>query len=104
MYLNLFFLLVVSCAILRSSKAKVTSIMSSQTFAQVNSLSLEMLDPPRASRAMHSTLCSNLKLTKKVLTVNLLSEMVRLGIGTNEVENYAFKMSKQSVRKGRNVT
>ena len=28
MYLNLFFLLVVSCAILRSSKAKVTSIMS----------------------------------------------------------------------------
>ena len=76
--------------------------MSREAFAHIHQLSLDLSDPRWASWVMHNTLCSNLKLTRKVLTENLLTKMMRLGVGTNEVEIYARRMSKQNVRKGRN--
>ena len=48
---------------------------------------------------MHNLLISNLKLTKNVATSNLLRKMLKLGIGTNEVELYSKICSSQSSRK-----
>ena len=76
--------------------------MSREAFAHIHQLSLDLSDPRWASWVMHNNLCSNLKLTRKVLTVNLLTKLMRLGVGTNEVAIYASKMAKQNVRRGRN--
>ena len=70
-----------------------------QTFAFMKRLSLETVDPPRSYQAMHSVLISNIKLTKTQLTVNLLKKLLRLGIGTNEVEKYSSICGSQSVRR-----
>ena len=85
----------------RSNKSNPT--MYSETFAQLRSLSLMLADPERADRAMHDLLCSNIKLSRRVLTRNLLRNLMHLGVGTNEVENYVEKMCKNNVRKGRNA-
>ena len=62
--------------------------MLSQTFAQIRNLSNQLPDPIRADRAMHQLLCTNVKLTRKVLTKNLLKTMMKKNIGTNDVEKY----------------
>ena len=75
--------------------------MSSPTFAHIHNLSLDLQNPAQGSRAMHTFLCKNIKLTRKVLTKDLLSKLVVIGVGTNVVENYVKKMSKQNVKPGR---
>ena len=52
---------------------------------------------------MHDLLCTNIKLTRRVLTKNVLKRIMNLNVGTNEVEKFAASVSKQNVRKGRNV-
>ena len=70
----------------------IQTIMSSQTFALIRNLSYQLPDPPRADRAMHQLLCVNLKLTRKVLTKNLIRMIIKKDIGTNEVENFVRNM------------
>ena len=77
--------------------------MLRQTFAHIRDISFNLADPPKGSRVMHSFLCSNLKLTRKVLTKNLLRKMMNMNVGTNEVERYVLRTSSQSVRNERNV-
>ena len=72
------------------------------TFAHLRNISSLLEDPNRGSRAMHNLLCSNVKLTRKVLTKNLLRSLTGLSVGTNEVEIFATIVCKQNVRKGRN--
>ena len=73
----------------------------SQTFAHIHNLSFDLQDPAQGSRAMHTFLCKNIKSTREVLTKDLLSKLVVIGVGTNVVENYVKKMSKQNVKPGR---
>ena len=75
--------------------------MMPQTFAHLHRLSFELTNPDKSSRAMHALLCSNMKLERKVLTKNLLRRMMTLRIGTNEVELFVNRISKQNVKKGR---
>ena len=75
--------------------------MSRMTFAQIRSLSSDSPNPARVSWAMHELLCSNMKLTRRVLTKNLLTKLMHMNCGTNEVERYAQIVSNQSVRKCR---
>ena len=77
-------------------------IMFCGTFAHLKNISFQLEDPIQGSRAMHNLLCSNVKLTRKVLTRNLLRSLMQLRVGTNEVERYAMMMNKQSVRGLRN--
>ena len=77
--------------------------MSAQAFAHIHQISFELLNPAQGSRAMHDLLVDNLKLAKRNLTKDLLSRLMFLGVGTNEVENYAQRVSRQNVRRGRNV-
>ena len=77
--------------------------MLRQTFAYIRELAQECYDPNRASQAMHDLLCSNMKLSRRTLTTNLLIKLKQLGIGTHDVEKYAMGVSKQNVRKTRNV-
>jgi hypothetical protein len=44
-----------------------------------------------------------MKLTRKVLTKNLIRTIMRKNIGTNDVEKYVNVVCKQNVRKKRNV-
>ena len=43
-------------------------------------------NPKMLNQAMHNFLCKNIKLTRKVLTKDLLSKLVVIGVGTNKVE------------------
>ena len=79
----------------RRSKILNLKVLS-QTFAHIHNLSFDLQNPAQGSRAMHTFLCKNIKLTRKVL-----SKLVVIGVGTNEVENYVKKMSKQNVKPGR---
>ena len=67
---------------------KIQSTMYSQTLAQIRNLSYQLPDQPKADRAMHQLLCINIKLTRKVLTKNVLKTIMMKDIGTNEVETY----------------
>ena len=102
MLLSLLFFLTFASAIPRSTNQ--FSSMSRQTFAQIRVLSSDpsLTDPTRADRAMHDVLCENLKLTRRVLTKNLLSKLAALEVGTNEVEEFTKKVCKQNVVKTRN--
>ena len=75
------------------------NIMLSQTFAQIRNLSNQLPDPGRADRAMHQLLSSNIKLTRKVLTRNLLKTMLKKNVGTNDVVKYVNGVCKQNVKK-----
>ena len=77
--------------------------MSSPTFAHIHNLSLDLQNLAQGSRAMHTFLCKNIKLARKVLTRDLLSKLVVIGVGTNEVENCVKEMSKQNVKPGTNM-
>ena len=79
------------------------SKMFSETLAQIRHLSLQSPDPMWADRAMHTLLCTNIKLTRRVLTKNVLKKLKQLGIGTNDVEKYAGIVCKQNVKQKRNV-
>ena len=72
------------------------------TFAHLNMIATNLEDPRWGSRAMHNLLCSNIKLSRKVLTKNLLRSLMELNVGTNEVETFARNVCKQNVRKDRN--
>ena len=82
----------------------IKTTMFNQTFAQIRILSYQLPDPPRADRAMHHLLCNNIKLTRKVLTRNLIRTIMKRDIGTNEVEKYVDIVCKQNVKKKRNVS
>ena len=77
--------------------------MYSETLAQIRILSYQLPDPPRADRAMHQLLSTNIKLTRKVLTKNLINTIMKRNIGTNDVEKYVQVVCKQNVRKTRNI-
>ena len=51
---------------------------------------------------MHNVICSNVKLCKRVITKDLLNELYKHGIGTNEVEGCVNKLCKNMVNKMRN--
>ena len=103
----LFNILILNWLVIFSSASqksiKQISTMSSETFAQIRSLSLNLPDPVRADRAMHNLLCTNIKLARRVQTKNVLMSILKLNIGTNDVERFAFVVSKQNVKKVRNV-
>ena len=54
--------------------------MSAEAFAHIHHLSFDLQNPAQGSRAMHDLLCSNLKLTKRNLTKDLLGKLVGLGV------------------------
>ena len=60
--------------------------MFRQTLALIRQFSYVLPDPTRAERAMYSFITCSLKLCKRVLTKELLNDLVKCGIGTNEVE------------------
>ena len=68
------------------SKNIIFNMFYRGTFAYLNVISLDLVDPGRGSRAMHDLLVNNVKLTRKVLTKNLLKSLMEAGVGTNEVE------------------
>ena len=53
-----------------------------QTFAQIRILSYQLPDQTRDDRAMHQLICTNIKLTRKVLTTNLIRTILRKNVGT----------------------
>ena len=61
-------------------------IMFCGTFAHLRNISLHLEDPNQGSRAMHNLLCNNVKLTRKVLTNNILRSLTQSSVRTNEVE------------------
>ena len=71
----------------------------SRTFAFMSRLSLETLDPNRSYQAMHKMLISNLNLSKSKSTENLLKKLLKLGIGTPEVEKFSSICAGQSIGK-----
>ena len=66
----------------------------------IRRLSLETIEPLATSKAMHNLWTSNVKLNRKVLTVNLLMVLSSINCGTNDVMFVARSMSKCSQRKG----
>ena len=56
-------------------------------FETMKYLSLETMQPQVSSLAMHDFLTTNLKLNKRVLTVNLLKSLTSYNCGTNEKTN-----------------
>ena len=85
-----------NCAKDRSRES--TKTMLRETFAHIRVLSLQFPDPPRADRAMHKLICSNLKLSRRVLTRNLLRRLLNLSVGTNDVMKCASMIMRQNVR------
>ena len=75
------------------------STMSDQTFRRIRLLCQDTMDPDRSAKAMQDLLNSNIKLVKRVSTVNFLKRMIRLGIGTNDVESMYSSLQKPLVRK-----
>ena len=73
--------------------------MSSRSFALLNQLSHETQRPIEVGLAMHQYLISNLKLTKRNLTVNRLKTLWKNKIGTNEAMIHANNISKHFVRR-----
>ena len=59
--------------------------MLQKAFAYIKYLSQETQYPQRTEQAMHAYLISNIKLTKRNLTLNVLNNMAYNKIGTNEV-------------------
>ena len=77
--------------------------MFRQTLALIKQFSYVLSDPPRAEWAMFSFLMYSFKLCKRVLTKELLNDLMKCGVGTNEVEKCVESLSKSSVRKTRNT-
>ena len=73
--------------------------MSHEAYARLNRLSLETTDPDRAYWHMRNVMSNSLKLCNNTATLNLLKKMMKIGIGTSEVEKYASIVNKQIVRK-----
>ena len=48
-------------------------------------------------------LCVNIKLTRKVLTKNVLKTILNKNVGTNDVEMYVRNICKHNVQKKRNI-
>ena len=69
--------------------------MSRQAFAHIRNISTDLSDPGWASWVINNLFCSNLKLTRQVLITNLLTKLMKLGIGTNEVEHFASRVGVQ---------
>ena len=65
-------------------------------FETMKYLSLETMQPQVSSLAMHDFWTSNLKLNRRVLTVNLLKMLESENCGTNDVMYTARSMSKSS--------
>ena len=77
--------------------------MFRQSLALIKQFSYVLPDPPRAERAMCDFLTCSFKLCRRELTKELLSDLVKCGVGSNEVERCAEILTKSSVRKTRNI-
>ena len=97
----LLFLLMINIFV--HTKVPKSEISMNQTFAHIKDLSFQLPDHQRADRAMHQLLCSNIKLTRRVLTKNLIKMIMKKDIGTNEVETFVKNVCKQNVNSRRNV-
>ena len=73
--------------------------MLSTAFAALSDLSLKTKQPSVVFSAMQNLLCSNIRLTKRTATFNLLKKMKTASIGTREVELFAKVVTGQNVRK-----
>ena len=73
------------------------------TLALIQFLSNFSVDPQGAERAMFNYILCSFKLCKRVLTKELLSDLMKCGIGTNEVEGCVRNLNRCSVRKGRDT-
>ena len=69
-------------------------------FETIRTLSLETMQPSVSSMAMHNFWKINVKLNRRVLTVNLLKVLVSQNCATNDVMFTARNMSKSSFRRG----
>ena len=69
-------------------------------FETIRTLSLETMQPSVSSMAMHNFWKINIKLNRRVLTVNLLKVLVSQNCATNDVMFTARNMSKSSFRRG----
>ena len=67
------------------------STVSVQTFPNIQILCQDTMDPDRSLKLVQDLLNSNIKLVKIISTVNFRKRMIRLGIGTNDVESFVFK-------------
>ena len=59
--------------------------MFRNTLAQIKNISLYLADPHRAERVMHNRLLSCVKLSRRVITRDLLSNLYKHKLGTNDV-------------------
>ena len=73
--------------------------MSAETFAMIRNLSLETQSPTRVEKAMHKYFTSNIKLTNRNLTINLIKNLMKNKLGTTEVMVYSKMIEKQMFRK-----
>ena len=73
--------------------------MSRRSFAFITRLSLETSQPEQANQAMHKLYSANLKLVKKTSTLNLLQQLMKKGIGTNDAERCYSLISGQLTNK-----
>ena len=101
--LSMLLLLLMTTSLVHIKEETIITTMLSQTFAHIRNLSYQLPDQPRADRAMHQLLMTNIKLTRKVLTSNVLKAIMKRNIGTNDVEKYVEVLSKQNVRKKKNT-
>ena len=78
--------------------------MFRQTLAHIKQLSHVSPNPHRAERAMFNCITCSFKLCKCVLKKELLSTLMRRGVGTNDVESCVEKVCMSNVRKKKDVT
>ena len=75
--------------------------MLSEAFAQIKGITRLLADPIRAERAMHSRLLSCLKVSKKVITRDLLSVLLKYKISTNDVNKCVQILCKDNMNQKR---
>ena len=74
----------------------------SMTF-KIDRLAQEAADPEEAGRRMRQVYFTQVKLTKRQLTIDLLRKLYERGVGTNEVEQLAKKVIKGELRKNPDI-
>ena len=79
----------------------MNNMMFRKTLAQIRFTSNFLPDPQRAERAMCNFLNCSIKLCKRVLKKDLLNNLYKHGVGTNDVELCVYKLSRNSTRKCR---
>ena len=85
---------------IKSKMFRETLAYGVNPFDFMKTLSLETINPYGSSQAMYNFWKANVKLNRRVLTVNLLRCLVSQNCGTNDVMSTASSMGKCSYRKG----